>query len=48
MKTNLTVEEREALVGKVRCVPQEDGLWTVYEEDDELPINPYNYFISED
>jgi len=37
MKTNLTLEEREALLNKILCVAQENGLWTVYEEGDILP-----------
>jgi hypothetical protein len=43
MKTNLTLEERETVPNKVLCVAQdvpenEEQLWTVYEEGDELPV----------
>lgn len=42
MKTNLTLEEREAMKKKTLCVAQpcaegEEQLWTVYEEGDVLP-----------
>lgn len=42
MKTNLTLEEREAASNKVLCVAQpcaegELQLWMVYEEGDVLP-----------
>lgn len=40
MKTNLTLEEREAVSNKILCVSQGDGLWTVYEDGDELPPSP--------
>lgn len=37
MKTNITMEQREAIPNKVRSVLQADGLWTVYETGDTLP-----------
>lgn len=39
MKTNLTLEEREAATNKILCERQPDGLWTVYEEGDTLPVD---------
>jgi hypothetical protein len=47
MKKNLTLEQREALPNKTRCVLQPDGLWTVYEVGDVLPELPAPMIVPE-